>query len=424
MTETKQPAKNWQTIITLVLSALGILFFLIQSLALGAFWIMGVLNPLMDPAQSISTGLLLWSSILGGLLLFPLFLMSIKQLKNQPIPAWLDTSRSNISKVIMWLILVFPLVVFLGWIIAGSPDASAFLLGPINLLVVGIPVLWIYNAAQRKLKAGSPVRKWRIFGFSLTVTPFIIIVVEFIALIILGVIGAIWIAYRMSVNPSLERELTFILNQITLAGDDLEKLLQLLEPYLLQPSVIVLVIALVGGIMPIIEEILKPLALWSLAGRKITPQEGFVGGLLCGAGFALMENVLYATTAIVAEDWLFMAIARAGTGVLHMLASGLAGWGLAKLWRDGNWVFMGLTTLGSFLLHGVWNALAVISGAAPLFVIGPEAKLWQTLLFYSPLFLLLIVSATALFLIHRFLFSRQSQKSSEMSVSPGIEENS
>jgi len=418
--ETKQPARNWRMIITLVLSVLGILYFLIQSLALGVLWVTGMLNTQADPTQNISTGFLVWSSILGGILLLPLFLMSIKQWKSQPMPAWLDTNRSKVGKVALWLILVWPVIVFLGWLVAGSPDVAVFLLGPINLLVAGIPILWIYNAAQWKLKTGSPIRKWRIFGLSLTVTPIVIVIVEFVAIIILGMIGVVWIAYRMSVDPSLERELTYIFNQVMLAGNDLEKLLQLLEPYLLQPSIIILIVAIVGGIMPIIEEIIKPLALWLLAGQKISPKEGFVGGLLCGAGFALMENVLYATTAVMAEDWLFMTLARAGTGALHMLASGLVGWGLATLWRDGKWIFMGLTTLGAFLLHGFWNALALISGVAPLYIFGQEAKLWQTLLFYLPLILLLLTSAAAMFLIHRYFLKQQSQKDTEKTIAPAI----
>jgi len=103
-----------------------------------------------------------------------------------------------------------------------------------------------------------------------------------------------------------------------------------------------------------------------------------------------------------------------------MLASGLTGWGLAKLWRDGKWGFMGLTTLGAFLLHGLWNALALISGVAPLYVYGTEAKLWQTLLFYSPLILLLLISTVTMFLIHRYLLKQQSQKDSEINMAPGI----
>jgi hypothetical protein len=410
MEGTKPQTKDWRTVITLALSAFGILYFLIQTLALGIFWLTGLFNPHADLTQNISTGFFVWSSLLGGLGLLPMLLMSIYKIKAQPIPAWLVTRRPVVGKTVMWLILVWPVVLFLGWLVADSPKIAVFLLGPINLLVAGIPVLWVYNAAQWKLNAGSQMRKWRVFGFSFVITPIVILGIEIIAFLILSMGASIWGAYRISVDPSFERELMTIVNQITVAGSDLDMILQLLEPYLLQPAVIVWAVVIVGGVMPVIEETVKPLALWSLAGRKITLREGFVGGLLCGAGFALMENMLYATTVITAEDWLIMAIGRAGTGLLHMLTSGLVGWGLARLWRDGKWVFSGLTILGAFLLHGVWNALALIFGVAPLFVYGPEATIPQTLLFYLPVVVLLILSAVSLFLIRRYFLKKQSSE--------------
>ncbi len=420
MIEIKGQAKNWQTIITLAVSGLGILYFLIQSLALGVFWVSGIFNAQADPTQNVRSGLLFWSSLFGGVLLLPLLLLSVYKLRDQPAPAWLDTDRPVIRKVILWLSLLWPAIVFLGWLVAGNLEIAAFLLGPINLLVAGIPILWIYNAAQWKLKSGNPIRSWRIFGFSLMVTPFIIIIVEFIVVLILAIIGMLWVSYRLSVDPSLEYELNFIQNQINLAGSDLENILQLLESYILTPTVIFWVVAIIGGIMPIIEEIIKPFALWSLAERRITPQEGFVNGLLCGAGFALMENVLYATTILFAEDWLLMAITRSWTIVVHMLASGLVGWGLARLWRDGKWVFMVLTTLGAFLLHALWNTMALVCGLAPLFVYDSDPTLWQTLFFYIPLIVLFIVSAVVIFLIHKHLLRQQSKTESEAHIKSDI----
>ncbi len=413
MKDTEVRGKNWRTIITLALSAFGILYFLIQSLALGIFWLTELVNAQVDITQKISTGLFVWSSLLGGLVLLPVLLLSIYRLRDQPIPAWLDTRRPVIGKAVMWLILVWPVMVFLGWLVAGAPKVAVFLLGPINLLVAGIPVLWVYNATQRKLNTGSQMRKWRIYGFSFAVTPIVILGVEIFALLLLSVAAWLWVAYRISVDPSFERELMYIVNQITLAGNDLDMILQLLEPYLLKPAVIVWALVIIGGVVPVIEEVVKPLALWSLAGQKITPQEGFVGGLLCGAGFALLENLLYGTTALAAEDWLFMAIGRAGTGILHMLASGLVGWGLAKLWQDGKWLFSGLMLLGAILLHGVWNAVALVSGVAPLYIYGPEVTISQTLLFYLPVISLLILSAIGLFLMNRHFLRKQSAATPE-----------
>ena len=395
--------KDWRTILTLGFSAFGILYFLMQVLALGVLWGSSFFDKQFDSFSQLSISLLIWSSILSGLLLLPLFLLSIYQVRGKPIPTWLATDHPNIRKWAMWAIIIWPLFVFLGWLIAGQPNLAVFLLGPINLVTAGLPVLWIYNAGRWKLKGGNQMRHWRIFGFSLTLMPVVVILFEIIALLFVGIIVGLLLAYGLSVNPQFERDLTEITNQIMGAGQDLEAILELLKPYILQPAVIVWGLAIFGGVIPIIEEVTKPLALWALAGRKITPQEGFIGGLLCGAGFALVENILYLTMAVTQEDWIFMAVGRAGTGVLHMLASGLFGLGLAKAWQAGRWHILVLTTLGSFFLHGLWNALAVVVGLAPLYLVGPELTIVQTLLFNTPLILLLVLSIFGLFIINRLL---------------------
>lgn len=410
MTEAITTEKKWRPILTLVLSALGILFFILQTLALGVFWLMSLLDAQQSMTESLSIGLLVWSSILSGLLLLPVFLLSFYHIRGKDTPGWLDTSQPVFAKIIKWLIFVWPLIVFLGWLIIDSPSMAVFLLGPINILVAGIPVLWIYQAGQSKLYGGSQIRKWRIFGFSLTILPVVIIIAELIAILILGTMGFLWLIYRFSVNPQFELEVMTIIDQVVIAGDDLDMIIQLLEPTLLQPSVIVWVLAIFAGIIPLIEEILKPLALWALAGREISPQEGFVGGLLCGAGFALMENILYFTTIVLAEDWLFMAIGRAGTGVLHMLASGLVGWGLANAWRDGKWKFLAVTTFCAILLHGLWNAVALGSGILPIFTVGQEITLLQTIIFNLPMIFMLIFSALSMFLINRYLRRNENHR--------------
>lgn len=394
-------------IILLVISALGVLYFLAQAFTLGVVWLITLVDTQSGLVESISVGLLVWSSILAGLLLGPMIILSVYRLRRQPLPAWLDTRQPAYRKSVFWVILIWPIIVAIGWFIAGMPPLAVFLLGPINLLVAGLPILWVYHAAQRDLEGGSQLRKWGILGFSLTVMPALIIVLELIAIVIMAGFGGIWLAYRFSVDPQIERELMFLFNRIMVLGDDLEAIVQFLEPYFMQPSVIFWVMAIFAGIMPIIEEVFKPLALWFFAGRKITLQEGFVGGLLCGAGFALMENVLYFTTVTLPEDWLFMAIGRAGTGVLHMLASGLVGIGLAKAWRDGNWFFLILTSGFAFILHGFWNAVALVSGILPVLV-DTEITFWQNLLYHSPLFVLLILSAIGMILLNRTL--RKSQR--------------
>jgi hypothetical protein len=393
--------RDWRTILSLGLSGLGTAYFLIQAISFTVLWVSNFNSPQSGIDQVINYGLLAWTSILSGLMLVPVFLLSLSKLRGQDPPTWLDTSRVTYRKKITWILSLWPVIVLIGWFVADRPLAAAFLLGPINLLVAGLPILWVYLYASRGLKRGLQVRQWRIFGFSLTITPFIVIILEIIAILILGGLGALWVSYRTSIDPSFERDLTYLFNQVSIYQNDVNGLLELLRPAILQPGVIVWVLVLFAGVIPIIEEVIKTIALWPMAGQKITPQEGFVGGLLCGAGFAFIENVLYFTVSITAMDWLILAIGRAGTGVLHMLASGLIGWGLAVAWRDGKWHFLSGTTFFAIILHGLWNAVALLTGIASLLFLGEEATIWQNLLYSLPTLILFIISAIGIGLISR-----------------------
>jgi len=404
--------KNWRTYLSLGLSALGIVFFLIQALTMGVVLLTNLAGDQGSSTQTIPMALMLWSALFSGTLLLPVFILSLHQLRGDEVPNWLKTGRPAIRKAVLWVIAIWPAFIALGWLIAGRPMVATFLLGPINLLVAGLPVLWTFNAASWKTNGGPRLRQWRIFGFSLTVMPFMVILLELAAVLLLAVFWVIYIVYRTSVDPGLAREISLLVEQITAAGQDVDSMLLVLEPYFLQPSVLFWVAAVVGGVMPILEEVLKPIALWPLAGKEITPQERFIGGLLCGAGFAVTENLLYFSLAISQEEWLLMVIGRAGTGILHMLASGLVGWGMVKTWRSGKWGAQVVLSLGAFILHSLWNVLALFVGIAPEYLIEPGPTLGQMVLFYIPIIVLLILSIAGIYLINR-RFRNQNNKGFE-----------
>ena len=407
MTTPHPPEKRWQTILALILSALGIIYFLVQVWGGGMLWLVNLIDPQTGVAENIPNGLLVWASLLSALLLVPVFWLSFNRLAGKPAPALLDGQRPHVRVILRVSLLAWPLVLALGWLVAGRPGLAVWLLGPINILAAGIPVVWIYALAQRRLEAGPIERKWRIFGFSLTVSPVVIVLAEVLALAVLGIAALVLALVLASLNPSFSQELETLVQQIS-ASQDVEVILQLLEPYLMRPVVIFGALAVLSGIIPLIEEILKPLALWGLAGRDLTDQEGFVAGLLSGAGFALLENLLYFTNILTAEGWLFMVIGRAGTGVLHMFSSGLVGWALARAWRSGKWPFLGGMTLLAVAFHGLWNAFALLGGLGPSLVYGTNPTLGQQLLFYLPLILLFLIEVSALVLINRHFRKDQS----------------
>ena len=99
-----------------------------------------------------------------------------------------------------------------------------------------------------------------------------------------------------------------------------------------------------------------------MAGRNLTPAEGFTAGVLSGAGFALFENL--GNASIGGEGWSTLVTVRISTVLLHVLTTGLTGWALASAWREKRYLRLGLAFTVSIALHGMWNGMAVLSVAA------------------------------------------------------------
>ncbi|MCB2214311.1 PrsW family intramembrane metalloprotease [bacterium] len=413
MTEARPAEKSWITILFLVLGVLGALLYLTQALTMGVMSLAAYFGDQANTASAVSNSLLAWSSLFTGLLFIPVVLLSINKLRGRQEPAWMDDSRPFYKKALLALLVVWPVTVLLGMWISGEPMLSTFILGLINILVAGIPVLEIYILSRQKLNSGPTARKWRLFSFSLGFTPWAVILVEVMALLGVFLVVALLVAFQITFQPALEFELQAIISDIS-SGLSLEMVLQQYGDLINQPVVIFGLVAVIAGIMPLIEEILKPLALWVLAGRGMTDQEGFVAGLITGAAFTLMENLLYFSMAYTSGEWVFSALLRSTTGVLHMLASGLVGLGLARTWRKGDWPFLTLTFSAAVLFHSAWNAIALVASGAPVLLFGPEPTFWEQFVFMLPLFVLLIAAVITMHLINRKLRKEQDLSEAEL----------
>lgn len=122
-------------------------------------------------------------------------------------------------------------------------------------------------------------------------------------------------------------------------------------------------------IAPLAEEFAKPLVVLPLA-RSLNRQETFWVGALAGAGFAALENVIYAMSGFYI--WTGILLVRALGGALHPLGSGL----VAQGWRD---VLRGEKDAGrnwwkrfgiAVAVHAAWNGgslLVITLGGARFF---------------------------------------------------------
>jgi hypothetical protein len=362
-----QSSIHWPSVMQLGFSLLGISSLWGISFVLILAGIIQLLTPSQTQAGRVPFLLLGTSGALIGLILVPsaayamLRLMGRQPARLLPMPGWLRPSL---------LIFILPLVLLAGWWVSRQGALGELTLPFLHLLAIGIPILWLAFLAIRNLPVGSPQRAWGALGSGSVLSPALILLAE------LGVLlgGALAVSIWISGNANAVGELTTLaqrLEQAQQVGSSPELLMHMLTPYLSDRRVIFAAFAFGAVIVPLIEEALKPLGVWFLAGSHLTPAEGFTAGVLCGAGYALLESLLLSSNG--GAEWVSLAFARIGTGVVHILASGLTGWALASAWAEGRYLRLGAAYLGAVLIHGLWNGLTVL-----ILVAGLSQALGQT----------------------------------------------
>jgi hypothetical protein len=273
------------------------------------------------------------------------------------------------------------LVLFLLWLDPpnSSNPGAPWPTSIINVLTILIPIWWFLELGRARLAGGSAKRHWGIFSFSTYFTLPIILLVEVIIIGFGILFAALWLIQQPEFAP-------FLSQLGSLSGFDpaeWESLLPDLLPLLSRPGVIAALTATATLVVPLIEEMLKPLGIWLLHKRNLTPAEGFTIGMICGAAFALLES-LFSISAVTPGDRLFVITGRLGTGLLHIFTAGLNGWALATTWRDGKFLRAGVSFTLSVLIHGAWNLFALLLGMYMIgedfpFIIDPsflEASAW------------------------------------------------
>jgi hypothetical protein len=177
---------------------------------------------------------------------------------------------------------------------------------------------------------------------------------EIFALIIFGVIGILYLFNQ----PDLVDQLSRLAQSFQQGTASEQELIQAILPWIARPGVILAVLTFAAVIVPLIEEALKPIGVWLLAGFNLTPAAGLAAGALCGAGYAFFESLALSGSG---TEWALSAIGRMGTAVIHITNTSLMGWALVMAWREKRYLNLGLTYLFVVTMHGLWNGLAVIS---------------------------------------------------------------
>ena len=250
-------------------------------------------------------------------------------------------------------VFIAALSILIGYLVGGNKSLNWLLLPVLTIPAVVFPLMVVLALGTRGLPIGSRWQSWSVLGLGMTLTPLLLLVLESVVAIIVF-IGII--AYVMA-QPELASELEALSRQVIILGPQSEATIDLLSPLLTRPGVIITALIYVAVLVPAIEELIKPLGVWLFAHRLDTPAQGFALGALSAAGYALIETVGVSGQV---EEWASLLFSRIGTGLLHITTSALVGAAIVRAWRERRFLHLIGTYLLAVLLHGLWNAFALL----------------------------------------------------------------
>jgi hypothetical protein len=356
-----QSQLNWSSLIQCVFSVLA------AFLLLGAAIIVALTNAVKffttganpsDPTQSfmVAAGL-----AFVGFLLLPSAWYSWRSISHPNVALVYRPERRGFGFILTLLALVLVTgALFLGNWVSKDTRIAWLLLPPLNILATGLPALWLIYIGTHGLLPSSPKRNWGVFATGLVLGPFIILILEMLLLVGMGVLAIFWIL----LDPSQSYQLNGLVFRLQNAAHDPQAILNTLLPFLVNPGVLLIGLAFISVLVPLVEETLKPIGVWFLAGQKIKPAQGFGYGVISGAGFGLFENL--GNTSGGGDVWAVLAASRITTLLLHCFTAGLVGWALASAWSQRRYLRLAISFIIAVLIHGLWNGMAVLSAASSI----------------------------------------------------------
>lgn len=345
---------HWASILTLLIFGTSIFFLLLIVTILGISSLIDLINNNGDPVVAM-IGAASFGFVIVLLLVCGWFVLQKAMGHEQadhpfilPFASWhlIPVIGLAFAGILAGGTAAYTEITWLGWLV--MPAAT--------ILVIVPPIWLIFGYGSRGLEAGPRWRVFASFGIGMTIGPAIMIVLEMITL--LGIIAA-GIALLAILNPDTLQDV-MRLAEIVQSETNETVLLNTLAPYISNPFMITAGIGYIAVLVPFIEELLKPLAVWLFANKIESPSQGFVMGLVSGAAFALVESLNASADGTM--SWPVIVSVRAGTSILHMTATGLVGWGIVSMFKEKRYGRFTAAYFSAVLIHGIWNASAAGAG--------------------------------------------------------------
>lgn len=383
-TESTAPTGNrWFSLIQGLATSIAAFFLINLAAGLVLYSIFESATPNND-IEAISSLLLLASGFFTiALLLIPPILLSISRFMGWSLPGWFTSLR---LPPLGALILAYPLILLGGYWLSTQAVAALLILPIFHIAAISIPILAILHLSLKGISEVSLQRRWGALSVGLTLSPLLIFIMEILATLLPFGLIALWV----SLDSERFRQLNQLTRTLQQPLENPQAVLEILEPYLSDPSLILTFLFFAALVVPLIEEAIKPLGVWFLYGRTRGALGGFVTGALCGAGYALLESFLLGSSN---TDWIVAVIGRSGTGAIHIFTSALVGSALTAAWQSNRYFRLFLAYLIAVFFHGVWNGSTILFALRSLSTAEQGFWLWpltHNLATIAPLTILLL----------------------------------
>ncbi len=346
MQENKQRKSTWMDTTQLVVSILIFIVFL----GIAVFSFVGIKLSDRDlPLREFTPGI--WAMGFGFLFLAGISLVSV--ISSREVYYGIDRPRqpNKAKKWLNWSIVLLPILILDGYFVFNAQNAPDFLLPLLTILALSVAMFWILKIGLRNYWGANLKRDSGLFSFSMSFGILYIMLVQILLLIFIVTMALVVVSDKIDLPLMME----------TLSTNP-ERFIETLSN---NPTLVLIAFLMIAVFGPLIEELFKTIGVWFLKPRVISPCEGWIAGLMSGAGFGLIEAYLYSVQGLLMpsfSDWLYLVLGRIGGLLLHTFAGGIVGWGLARSWREKSPRHALVAYLVAFLLHSLWNTMAVAQG--------------------------------------------------------------
>jgi len=253
----------------------------------------------------------------------------------------------------IWLVaVIYVLALALGQALLSLSLLPVLAFPFFHVAATAIPALIIVALTGRALRGISTWRDFvlQVTGGALLATP-LAFIIEASAILLIITAAIIGLAWQPGGLDLVERIVTHLQDPALLQDPGA------LESVVLTPAVIAAALAVVAGIVPMIEEAVKTIGVGIAGYRRPSLPQAVFWGIAAGAGFAIAEGLLNATVDLA--GWLIVVVLRVGTTLLHCTTGAIMG----LAWYEGLALRKRSRAVALYLVsvavHGLWNALTL-----------------------------------------------------------------